>query len=388
MLIRFLAACTAGLALFSCANGGQPVFAQTLSAPSPVRQAVDVQVPHVPTTVRTGAMRQLVYEVHLTNFARNALDLSRVQVLDGVTGVVVLDLAARPLAAATTIPGATDPEKQALSLAQGRRAIVYLQVPVGDAPPQSLTHRLELSAHGRTEAPMLVNGGRVRVARSAVPILGAPLRGGPWAAVYDPDMEGGHRRVIYAIEGKARIPGRHAVDWMVAGPSDRGGATNRWAATDGFGAEVLAVSDGVVVATRDDVAEPVQGALRPPTSLADATGNYIALDIGKGRYAFYEHLAPGLSVKPGQRVRRGQVIAHLGSTGQASRPHLHFHLSDANAPLAAEGQPFELAGWRAIGAYGSIGAFKRGEPWIESSGSGMPVASAGFPAPNAVIVFD
>lgn len=386
MLIRFLAACTAALALFSCANGDQPVHAQALSK-SPVRQAVDVQVPHAPTALRTGTTRQLIYEVHLTNFARNALNLSRVQVLDGTTGTVVLDLADAPLAAATVIPGAPDEEKRGLSIAQGRHAIVYLSVPVGDVP-ESLTHRIELSAHGQTDAPIVVNGGKIRVEQSQPPVLGAPLRGGPWTAVYDPDMEWGHRRVVYAVEGRARIPGRHAVDWMVAGASDRGGTTNKWAATDGFGAEVLAVSDGIVVTTRDGVAEPAKGVKRPPMTLADATGNYIALDIGKGRYAFYEHLAPGLSVKPGQRVRRGQVIARLGSTGQASRPHLHFHLSDANAPLAAEGQPFELAGWRAIGAYSSIDAFNRGERWTESREPGAQPASHGFPAPNAVVVFD
>jgi murein DD-endopeptidase len=123
-------------------------------------------------------------------------------------------------------------------------------------------------------------------------------------------------------------------------------------------------------------------------ALADAPGNYVALDIGGGRYAFYEHLAPGLAVRPGQRVRRGQVIARVGSTGSASRPHLHLHVSDASAPLAAEGQPFELAGWRALGGYRSIDAFNRGEPWVESATPDAHPADAGFPSPNAVVVFD
>lgn len=388
MWIRLLAACCVGLGLFSGANGAAPFHARTPSPPSPVRQAVDVQVLHQPTALRIGGARLFFYELHLTNFASTALDLVRVQVLDGATRGVVLDLAGAPLAAAAAFPGAPEAEKQALSIAQGRRAIVYVAVPAGDSPPPSLTHRIELSAHGRADDPIVVDAGEVRISRRPPPVLGAPLRGGPWTAVYDPDMASGHRRVIYAVEGRARIPGRHAVDWMVAGSSDRGGSTNPWAATGGFGAEVLAVSDGIVAAARDGVAEPAKGGKRPPTSLADATGNYIALDIGNGLHAFYEHLAPGLSVKPGQRVRRGQVIARMGSTGQASRPHLHFHLGDANAPLAAEGQPFELAGWRALGAYRSIEAFHQGDPWIESEASGTPAARDGFPAPNAVVVFD
>src|SRR3546814_15182295 len=44
--------------------------------------------------------------------------------------------------------------------------------------------------------------------------LSPPLRGGPWVAVYDPGMERGHRRVFYATEGSATLPGRFAIDFM------------------------------------------------------------------------------------------------------------------------------------------------------------------------------
>lgn len=386
MSIRFTAACAAALALLSFAAADRPLHARERPA-APVRQAVDLQVPHVPTALRTGDERRLVYELHLTNFAAQPLTLARVQVLDGDTRSVVLDLADAPLHAAAALPGAPEAEQRARSIAEGRRAIVYLSVPATDTR-QRLLHRIELSPPGASAAPIEVVGGAVRVAPGAAPVLGAPLRGGPWAALYDPGMERGHRRVIYAVDGQARIPGRHAVDWMVAGPSGRHGARNPWAESDGFGADVLAVSDGVVAATRDGVPEPEKGAARAPVALADAPGNYVALDIGGGRYAFYEHLAPGLAVRPGQRVRRGQVIARVGSTGSASRPHLHLHVSDASAPLAAEGQPFELAGWRALGAYRSIEAFDRGEPWVESAAPDAQPADAGFPTPNAVVVFD
>ncbi len=61
-------------------------------------------------------------------------------------------------------------------------------------------------------------------------------------------------------------------------------------------------------------------------------GNGNSLEIeesgGKARTALFLHLSevPG-SVKPGDRVKRGQVIAKSGNTGHSFAPHLHYQLS-------------------------------------------------------------
>src|SRR3546814_8360873 len=68
-------------------------------------------------------------------------------------------------------------------------------------------------------------------------------------------MERGHRRVFYATEGSATLPGRFAIDFMKL--DERGklssGDADIPASHHGFGAEVLAVADGTIVAVRDDV---------------------------------------------------------------------------------------------------------------------------------------
>jgi murein DD-endopeptidase MepM/ murein hydrolase activator NlpD len=45
-------------------------------------------------------------------------------------------------------------------------------------------------------------------------------------------------------------------------------------------------------------------------------------------------------VKPGDRVRRGQVLARIGCSGDAREPHLHFEVTTSSKPFAAEGVPY------------------------------------------------
>lgn len=56
-------------------------------------------------------------------------------------------------------------------------------------------------------------------------------------------------------------------------------------------------------------------------------GNYIKLQHGDGWETAYAHMsrfAPGL--REGQRVRQGEVIGFVGSTGRSTGPHLHYEV--------------------------------------------------------------
>jgi murein DD-endopeptidase MepM/ murein hydrolase activator NlpD len=54
-------------------------------------------------------------------------------------------------------------------------------------------------------------------------------------------------------------------------------------------------------------------------------GKALVIDHGFGVVTRYAHL-DGFEVRPGQRVRRGDVIAYSGNTGRSTAPHLHYEV--------------------------------------------------------------
>jgi murein DD-endopeptidase MepM/ murein hydrolase activator NlpD len=72
------------------------------------------------------------------------------------------------------------------------------------------------------------------------------------------------------------------------------------------------------------------------TELNTAYGNMTVIDHGTvgGLHVttLYAHQA-AFAVRPGTRVRKGQPIGVVGSTGFATGPHLHFEVRIDGAPL-------------------------------------------------------
>lgn len=377
-------------ALLACAIVWSSLQARAADAPVALRESFDVQVPVAPTPVMVSGRSRLYYELHLTNFTAGSLRPHELQIADAATGAALATFDGDALAARIALVGPADAAPPGGRVPAGRRAVLHVELDLPpDAVPAALAHRIEYAA-AADDTRHVVAAPALAVVRAPLPVLGAPVRGGPWVVIHDASWPRGHRRVFYTVDGRARLPGRFATDWVRVdgeGRRTRGDAAFARNAL-GYGAEVVAVADATVAAVRNDYPEHARVADNRKHPLAGASGNHVVLDLGAGRYAFYEHLRPGsVRVSAGQRVRRGEVLGALGFSGDSTGPHLHFHVADGPTPLGAEGRPFALEQFRVLGRYTDLSSLGK-VAWAPDPGTQPPQRRHEWPEGNSVIVLD
>jgi hypothetical protein len=352
---------TTGLLFFVMALGIDKIFAQTYQS------TFDLHIPYTPGWVIIDGKPTVYYELRFTNFAKDSILLEKLEVFNPVDAAVIISYNKEDLTKRYSSIGVRRKNESNI-VPPGASGIIYLEFVVqNNKPDVPLAHRLTFTiGHKSTAKLTSIQGALIYLSGKPPLIVGSPLSNGPWAAVYDPAWETGHRRVIFTIDGKARIPGRFAIDFVrlndqgayARGDSD---VVKNWY---GYGNDVFAVADGIVASTRDDFPESATISANPAYTADKATGNYISINIGNGNIVFYEHLTPGsITIKPGQSVKKGMKIATVGFTGQSTGPHLHFHVANMNSPLGAEGVPFVFEHFVSLGGYTDFSNFGN-TPWI------------------------
>lgn len=85
-----------------------------------------------------------------------------------------------------------------------------------------------------------------------------------------------------------------------------------------YGMDFTAPSGTPIYATGDGVI------LKADNSLS-GYGNHIEVSHGYGYVTLYAHLSK-YNCRPGQKVKRGDIIGYVGSTGRSEAPHLHYEV--------------------------------------------------------------
>lgn len=321
---------------------------------------VEVVTPKAPIPVIVDGKRVLAYELHVTNFGRGALGFREIDVLNAkATPVEIVSYRDTALKSVLEPIGSpSDPRR----LDAGQRTIVYLWLsfPTDAVLPARICHRIVFDILDTADVrrdlgtQSAFEGALVNVSSEAAIAIRSPLSEGEWIGA-GPSNDSDHRRTLSAVDGRAYISQRFAMDWQKIGPNgntyhdDEHKNEDYWS----FGQPIHSVASGEVVAAVDSIADHTPHAPLPRVTLANLPGNFVIVRIAPNRYATYAHLKRGsIRVRVGQRVAAGEVIGLLGDTGQTTAPHLHFQITDAPSVLASEGVPFVLDQFRFLG-YGS-----------------------------------
>jgi murein DD-endopeptidase MepM/ murein hydrolase activator NlpD len=95
-----------------------------------------------------------------------------------------------------------------------------------------------------------------------------------------------------------------------------------------------AFHEGIDIAARTGTL--VRATAAGTVTIARRYGNYgLLVEIKHGSYNLttrYAHNSK-LLVKEGQKVKKGDLIAYVGSTGKSTGPHLHYEVRIGNKPV-------------------------------------------------------
>ncbi len=296
-------------------------------------------------------MYNLVYEMQFTNYCAKPSKIISFEVHNGKGGLVKsytpLGLHSRLLNLSLTKPSkgkAADGD----IIPPGGTAVVWMNLEFKDkeSVPRHLVHKVVIETEFAGKVRQFENANcKLAVEDKPPVVVGPPLKGGRWFASGGYAGESGHRRALFPLSNRLVNAQRYAIDWLLMTEDNHAfnGDGKQCAQFAGYGKPLIAAADGTVVGVIDRFEDQVPNDAKGDQLPFFPGGNTCVIDIGNGYYAFYAHMKPGsVKVKEGQKVKRGDVIGMLGSSGNSSAPHLHFHVMDGPSILGSRGVPYVI----------------------------------------------
>jgi hypothetical protein len=334
----------------------------------------------------------LVYEMVITNYIPPPYTLESIEVDAGSKN---FSYAGDMLKEMTRLSGEAAPSAQSRKLEGGRTIVVFFALDFKRASdiPTTLSHTLHMRSSDGVEHSLVAEP--LVVQRRTPIVVAAPLRGADWIA--GDSMHNGpdaaHRRAILLNDGRAFIAQRYAIDWVRYRLVDGVGTT--WFGAEDknssyfcYDAPIYSMTPGRVIEVLEGIPEnvPHSGKIAIDVNFFNAGGNHVVVDIGYGLYALYAHMRPGsVKVKVGDEVNAGDILGHVGNSGNSTEPHLHEHIVDQPSFLAGQGVPYEFDHFEATGATQYV-AKPHDQMFFKGIGALKPFTDD-YPAENAVVSF-
>src|SRR6266481_5859432 len=364
--MKSAATCIALIAVLSCLFSAQAISkSQQPDVPVAWTSLVAWPIVSPQPVLCTDDKIHLVYELFVMNVSASAMMLDRLETLDaskddaGVNtksgDTIVATLQGADLEA--TIRAFPIGSTRTIGPFQLTRIFLDVTFAKNATLPKVLKHRFQVTFTPAAGTPPVTSAsvvsGRTDVTNTPAVVIAPPLEGPRWVdAIGCCSPPSVHRTATLPINGKFYAFERFAIDFAQLNPENKlyAGPPDQLSSYAYVGAKVLSVADGTVVHLQDGRPNETPPKFPEGYDLLQQLGNFVIVDIGHGHFAYYCHFQPNtLKVHVGDKVRRGQLLALMGNSGNSDAPHLHFGIQNGPLPYASDSLPFVFSSFTITG---------------------------------------
>ena len=241
--------------------------------------AVQALAPFTPVMGSDG-QRHLVYELKIENMSGGGFDFKTIDVVDPKRDMVLLELDRAEIGKRFALGGSRGAESADLGPAQFGVLFVHVPLPRGEPAPVMLVHRTT-GFFEKINADFTLTGGQTPLGLWRRPaVLGPPISGSGFIAADGCCDSIRHVRALLSIDGRLELAQRFAIDWEEIDSEGRivVGDPKALESYVIFGKAVLAVDDGTVVASRNNLpnrsrgpCQSASGSVRPTATMSCST---------------------------------------------------------------------------------------------------------------------
>ncbi len=327
----------------SCKEESNPVV-------TPVEESITMSVvTQVIPFKSTDGVYNIGYHIKFSNYQLKDLQLVKAEVINNTDKTVIRTYAdstlkANFLPAGNPLPTQQEMMDGAFSL-PNPFLLVWLRVAPANLPSRILHRMTFADTTGSNKKYTIEN--ITDVSNIQPIVIAPPVKGQFWHTVATTSELQAHFGGIATLKGYTTCDGLFAVDFVLLNSTltkyyDNDGSKNEdWYC---YGKDLYAVADGKVVTARDIYQDtPALQHASADIPVEHFCGNELVIDIGNGNYADYAHIKPGsMRVKVGDNVKKGDVVAQIGNSGNSNCPHLHFEICRSNPPYQQNGVPYVI----------------------------------------------